>query len=84
MWHECDRAVLAVCEDLVRDLVDEEVETCNVELACLTFANPRLSCRTYDETFHLVFPNHLYTQRLRDPVVVLERTAARRHDAQLF
>lgn len=40
--------------------------------------------RTYDETFHLVLPYHLYSQGLLGLVVVLESPSARGHDAQLF
>jgi hypothetical protein len=39
--------------------------------------------RTNDQTLHLVFANDLDAKRVGDPVIILERAAARRHDAKV-
>jgi hypothetical protein len=42
------------------------------------------SKRTYDQTLHLVFSLDLYTKRFCYPIIVLECTTTRRHDAKLL
>jgi hypothetical protein len=39
---------------------------------------------TYNQTLHLIFSLHLYTERFCYPVIVLERATACRHDTELL
>jgi hypothetical protein len=41
-------------------------------------------CHTDDQALHLVFPHDFHAQRFCYAVIVLEGTAARRHDAELL
>jgi len=38
---------------------------------------------TYDQTFHLILPQHLHAQHLPHPLIVLVRASSRRHHTQV-
>ena len=83
MCHEDHRTFFAVCKDFIRYFVNEEVEACTRKRSVLFVELSGVGI-TYDETLHLVFPDHLNPQRLCYPVVILESTTSGRHDTQFF
>jgi len=86
MGHEGHGLFFAVGEDLIGYLVDEEVEACKaiVSVCCGCMIRVSLACCTFNQTLHLILPPDLDAEHLGDPVVVLESTAPRRQNAQLF
>jgi hypothetical protein len=62
MRHKGHGLLLAIGEDFVGNLVDEEVEACRYPLlAPRAYVPNERSNHTYDQALHLVFSHDFYT-----------------------